>query len=72
MAVRRSSRNVVNLDRRNWTLSAVNWTVVGHSIKLTILATVDGWFVTLVACLATADTCFMQMQIICCSYTALK
>ena len=63
MAVRRSSRNVVNLDRRHWTLSAVNWTVVGHSTKLTILATVDGCFLALVARLAIADTC---------SYTALK
>jgi len=41
-----SRRNVVNLARQKWTLDAIDCTVVGRTM-LTVLATIDGQFITL-------------------------
>ena len=44
---RRSLQRVVNLARQRWAVSVIKWSVIEQP-KLTILATVDGWFITLI------------------------
>jgi len=59
---RHSSQCVVDLARQRWMHSVINWIVVGRT-KLTILATIDGQFITLSVHLSVYSTMHARQSV---------